>query len=47
MIAMKRNLAKASIDPGFTSWLDFEDLEVTSTDKRWMTSPHGLFENLD
>jgi hypothetical protein len=22
-------------------------LEVMSTDKRWMTSPHWLFENLD
>jgi hypothetical protein len=40
MIATKRSLAKASIDPEFTSWLNSEGLEVMSTDKRWMTSPH-------
>jgi hypothetical protein len=32
-IATKRNLAKASIDPGRTSLLDFEDLKVRSTDR--------------
>jgi hypothetical protein len=32
MIATKRSLAKASIDPGFTSLLDPEDLEVMGTD---------------
>jgi hypothetical protein len=47
MIATKRSLAKASIDPEFTSSLNPEGLEVMSTDKRWMTSLHGLFENLD
>jgi hypothetical protein len=32
-IATKRNLAKASIDPGRTSLLDSEDLKVRSTDR--------------
>jgi hypothetical protein len=32
VIATKRSLAKASIDPGFTSLLDSEDLKVMSTD---------------
>jgi hypothetical protein len=31
-IAVKRNSAKASIDPGFTSLLDSDDLEVMSMD---------------
>jgi hypothetical protein len=33
VIATKRILAKASIDPGFTYLLDPEDLEVVSTDQ--------------
>jgi hypothetical protein len=32
VIATKRSFAKASIDPGFTSLRDFEDLEGMSTD---------------
>jgi hypothetical protein len=31
-IATERSVAKASIDPGFTSLLDPEDLKVMSTD---------------
>jgi hypothetical protein len=33
VIGTKRNLAKASIDPGFTSLLDPENLEIMSTDQ--------------
>jgi hypothetical protein len=33
VIATKRSLAKSSIDPGFTAFLDPEDLEVMSTDQ--------------
>jgi hypothetical protein len=32
-MARRGGLAKASIDPGFTSLLDSEDLKVTSTDR--------------
>jgi hypothetical protein len=32
-IATKRNLAKASIDPGRTSLLDSEDLKIRSTNQ--------------
>jgi hypothetical protein len=34
--ATKRSLAKASIDPRFTSLLDSEDLKVMSTDQEWI-----------
>jgi hypothetical protein len=33
VIATKRSLAKVLIDPGFTSLLDSEDLEVMNTDQ--------------
>jgi hypothetical protein len=33
MIAMKRSLAKASIDPRFPPLLDSEDLEILSMDQ--------------
>jgi hypothetical protein len=33
-IATKRSLAKSSIDPGFTSLLDSEDLKVMSMDQK-------------
>jgi hypothetical protein len=33
VIATRRSLAKASIDPGFTSLLGSEDLKVMSTDQ--------------
>jgi hypothetical protein len=33
VIASKRSVAKASIDPGRTSLLDSEDLKVMSTDQ--------------
>jgi hypothetical protein len=32
-IATKRSLAKASIDPGCTSLLDYEDLKAMNTDR--------------
>jgi hypothetical protein len=32
-ITTKRSLAKASVDPGCTSLLDYEDLKVMSTDQ--------------
>jgi hypothetical protein len=44
VIATKRILAKASIDPGFASMLDYEDLggydHGSWTDKRWITLKH-------
>jgi 4'-phosphopantetheinyl transferase EntD len=33
VMATKRSLAKASIDPGCTPLLDYEDLKVISTDQ--------------
>jgi hypothetical protein len=38
MIATKRILAKASVDPEFTSLLDSEDLEGMSTDHGWASN---------
>jgi hypothetical protein len=50
VIASKRSVAKASIDPGRTSLLEFEDLKIMSTAKNEYTmddSPDWLFKNLD
>jgi hypothetical protein len=51
MIATKRSLAKASIDPEFTSLLDSEDLEGMSTDHGWTSngwlSLFDFFKNPD
>jgi hypothetical protein len=45
VIATKRSLPKASIDPGFTSLLDHEDLEIMSTDQERISD--GCVLNVD